>query len=185
MKISWVLSDRVELDPTVDIDKLKNIGAFWGSWRTWRAYQTDNVLCNDLAKADELLKRAFHSICNLYIPNTNYATLNRPAGVKLYEGEFVHDVEHREEIVALHLAASTSDIVLLLGFDFSEQPKHADRLLEHRAHNYRGLIRQTIVDNSHVQWVVIDHPADFRKDLRELNNLTKDSLSNVLGMFET
>jgi hypothetical protein len=123
MKISWVLSDRVELDPTVDIDKLKNIGAFWGSWRTWRAYQTDNVLCNDFNKADELLKRAFHAVCNLYIPNTHYATLNRPTGVKLYEGKFLHDVDHQEEIVALHLAASVTDIVLLLGFDFSEQEK--------------------------------------------------------------
>jgi hypothetical protein len=184
MKISWVLSDHVELDPTVDINKLKDIGAFWGSWRTWRAYQTDNVLCNDLDKADELLKRAFHAVCNLYIPSTHYATLNRPTGVKLYEGEFLHDVEHREEIVALHLAASVTDIVLLLGFDFSEQAKLEDRLLEHRAHNYRGLVRQTIVDNPHVQWVVIDHPADFRKDLLELNNQTEDSLSNVLDMFE-
>ena len=44
MNINWVLADQVVLDPTVDIDAMKAIGSFWGSWRTWRAYGTDNVI---------------------------------------------------------------------------------------------------------------------------------------------
>ena len=180
MNISWVLSDSLILDPTVDVIKLKEIGSFWGSWRTWRAYQTDNVLCHDLDKADELIKRAFHASCNFYLPNSIYTTLNSPKGVRLYEGDFIHDVNHKEEIIALHLAATTSDIVLLLGFNFQEEETIADKLIEHRAHNYRSLTRQVIKDNPTVQWVVIDHPADFRKDLLEFENLTKDTLANVL-----
>jgi hypothetical protein len=138
-----------------------------------------------LTKADELIKRAFHAVCNFYIPNSIYVDLKRPQGVKLYEGTFIHDVDNQEEIIALHLTAGLSDIVLLLGFDFSEHPKLSDKLEEHRAHNYRSLIKQAIKDNPTVQWVAIDHPGEFRKDLLELENLTKDTLNNVISMLSS
>ena len=137
LNISWVLADTVVLDPMQELEPLKQTGAFWGSWRTWRAWQTDNVICHDLSKADELLKRAFQAACNFYIPNSAYVALNRPMGVQVYEGDFVHDVVRREEIVAMHLAASNSDVVLLMGFDFAEQAKNPDRMQEHQAQHYR------------------------------------------------
>jgi len=113
MNISWVLADLATADPTVDIAEFKKLGAFWGSWRTWRAFQTDNVVCHEQRKADELLQRNFQTNCNFYISNSVYTSLDRPNGVCLYEGSFVHDVDHQEEIVAMHLAATTNDIVLL------------------------------------------------------------------------
>jgi len=183
MKISWILSNSLVLDPTVDIDQLKNIGAFWGSWRTWRSCQTDNVICHDMAKADELIKRAFHAVCNFYIPNSIYTSLDRPTGVKLYEGDFIHDVDRHEEIVAMHLVASASEIVLMMGFDFSEPVKNPDKLVEHRETNYRNLTKQAMIDNPNTQWVMVDHPAEFRKDLQKVANLSRDSLENVIGML--
>lgn len=180
MNISWVISDTAELDPTIDLVGMKNLGSIWGSWRTWRQYQTDNVICYDMLKAVELVKRNFQKSCNFYVPNSIYADIQRPSDVRVFEGTFVHDVERQEEIVAMHLAASVSDIVLLYGFDFSAQPVNPDKLLEHRAHNYRGLTKQAIKDNPTVQWVAIDHAQDFRKDLLELTNLGKDTLSNIL-----
>jgi hypothetical protein len=183
MKISWILSNSLVLDPTVDIDQLKNIGAFWGSWRTWRSCQTDNVICHDMAKANELIKRAFHAVCNFYIPNSIYASLDRPTGVKLYEGDFIHDVDRHEEIVAMHLVASASEIVLMMGFDFSEPVKNLDKLVEHRETNYRNLTKQAMIDNPNTQWVMVDHPAEFRKDLQKVANLSRDSLENVIGML--
>jgi hypothetical protein len=98
-----VLADNVVLDPTQELEPLKHIGSFWGSWRTWRAYQTDNVICHDQNKADELLKRAFQAACNFYIPNSAHVALNQPLGVQVYQGDFVHEVEHQEEIIAMHL----------------------------------------------------------------------------------
>lgn len=181
MNINWVLSSRAILDPTVELARLKEVGSFWGSWKTWRSCQTDNVICHDLAQATELIKKQFHHTCNFYIPNSIYVALERPAGVKLYQGEFIHDVDDQEDIVAMHLAAVSSDIVLLLGFDFSETKKIEDKLLEHRAHNYRSLTKQVIIDTPLVQWVVIDHPAEFRKDLQTVSNLGKDSLANILS----
>jgi len=171
------------LDPTVDINKIKEIGSLWGSWRSWRACQIDNVICHDMKKADELIKRAFHAVCNFYIPNSIFVKLNDPKGVKVYEGDFVHDVDHQEEIVAMHLSAINSDIVLLIGFDFSEQTPDPDRLQEHRIQNYHGLTKQAIKSNPQVQWVAVDHPGAFRKDLLELDNLTQDTLENVIGML--
>lgn len=183
MKINWILSDSLVLDPTVNIDQLKNIGAFWGSWRTWRSCQTDNVICHDMSKAEELIKRAFHAVCNFYIPNSIYTSLDRPAGVKLYEGNFIHDVDRHEEIVAMHLSAGISEIVLMLGFDFSEQDKNPDKLAEHRETNYRNLTKQAMIDNPNTQWVMVNHLGAFRKDLQKVTNLSQDSLENVIGML--
>lgn len=183
MNINWIVSDRATLDPTIDLAQLKKIGAFWGSWQTWRSCQTDNVICNNMAKAAELTKRNFQTNCNLYVPNSIYLDLDRPAGVRLYEGTFKHEVDNQEEIVAMHLVSGISDLVLLLGFDFSEPSIHPDKLQEHKAHNYRSLTRQAILDNAKTQWVVIDHPGNFRKDLANLPNLTQDTLTNVIGML--
>lgn len=181
MNINWVLATGTQVDPVVDINRLKELGSFWGSWRTWRGCQTDNVVCHDMSRAKELIDRSFHLNCNFYIPNSFYASLDRPAGVKIYEGDFVHEVDNQEDIVAMHLAASMSEIVLLLGFDFGEQTKLEDRLAEHRAYNFRNLTRQVIVNHPNVQWVVIDHYRELRKDLQDLPNLGQDTLSNIIA----
>lgn len=182
MNISWVLADLATPDPTLDIEELKRIGPIWGSWRTWRAFQTDNVLCHDQQKAFELISRNFQTNCNFYIPNTVYISLDRPSGVNLYEGAFVHDVDHQEEIVAIHLAATTSDIVLLYGFDLTELQTNPDRLLAHRAHHHRNHIRQAVKDYNQIQWVIVDHVSDLDPNLANLDNVVTDSLQNVLAL---
>jgi len=183
MNINWLIGDSTNLDPTVDLLKLKKIGSFWGSWRTWRGYQTDNVICHDVAKAQELIDRQFYQKCNFYISNSAYQTLGRPENVKLYEGDFIHDIKNHEEIVGMHLVASVSDVVLLLGFDFTEKNALPDKLEQHRAINYRNLVNEAIKNNPSVQWVIVEHPAEIRKDLLELSNLGTDTLSNIIDSF--
>lgn len=182
MNITWVLSDDAELDPTQPIDALKRVGPLWGSWRGWRAHQTDNVICHDQAKAAELIKREFQRRCNFYIPNAVYAALSMPAGVRVYAGEFVHDVVRQEEIVALHLAATTSDVVLLLGWDLTELVSDTDRLRASQARHHRNLIRQAMVDYAQVQWVVIDHAQPIDPSLTRLSNFTQDSMATALSL---
>ena len=183
MNISWVLADNVALDPTQELEPLKQVGPFWGSWRTWRACQTDNVICHNLSRADELLKRAFQAACNFYIPNSAYIALDRPLGVQIYEGDFVHDLDRREEIVAMHLSASRSDIVLLVGFDFTERPRNPDSIQEHQEQHHRGLAMQAIKDNADTQWVLIDHPGKIHPVMSDLPNLTQDTMPNVLKLL--
>jgi hypothetical protein len=182
MNISWVLADSATADPAVNIAELKRLGALWGSWRTWRAWQTDNVICYDQSKTVELIKRNFQNNCNFYIPNSVYTSIDRPDGVRLYEGAFVHDVDRQEEIVAIHLAATTSDIVLLLGFDLTELQPNTDRLLGHKTHHHRNLIRQAVKDYAHVQWVVVDHLAPLDPNLTNLENISTDTLQAVLSL---
>lgn len=183
MNVAWILQENLFLDPEVKIQSLRDVGSFWGSWRTWRAYGTDNVICHDLKQAQDLLNRNFQSSCNFFIPDHNFTAAGSPNNVKRYQGDFKHDVEHHEDIVAMHLACNQNDIVLLLGFDWTEPDKLQDKLLEHKAHNYRSLTKQIIVDSPQVQWLLIDHPGPVRKDLRNVTNLDTDSLKNVLELL--
>jgi hypothetical protein len=182
MNISWVLSDSAVLDPTQSIEELKRLGAFWGSWRTWRAHQTDNVICHDQIKASELIKRDFQKQCNFYLPSSIHIGLGRPSGVQLYAGEFVHDVIQQEEIVALHLAATTSDIVLLLGWDLTELKPDADRLKTNQMQHHRNLLYQALKDYNQIQWVVVDHKGKLATNLANLDNVTTDTMDAVLAL---
>jgi hypothetical protein len=181
VNISWVISESAVLDPLIRTDQLKQLGSIWGSWKTWRSYQTDNVVCYDMLRADELIKRNFYQQCNFYIANSHYGQLGNPAGVKVYEGNFDLEIDNPEDIIAMHLAASVSNIVLLLGFDLGKGVLKNDKLAEHRAHNYRSLTKQAIKNNPDVQWVLIDSTEPIRKDLLELPNLGTDTLANILS----
>ena len=181
-KISWVLSDSVDLDPTQNIDDLKNVGSLWGSWRTWRACQTDNVLCHDQIKAAELLQRNFQNLCNFYLPDSVYVSLNRPEGVKVYAGEFVHDIVKQEEIVAMHLAATTSDIVILLGWDLRELGSDPDLLQANRKRHHRNLVRQAFITYDQIQWVIVNHVGPVDPNLLAEDNVLTDSLQSVLDL---
>jgi len=183
MRISWVFASGYQIDPGQDIEKFKLIGPTWGSWKTWRSCSTDNVVCHDLAKSQDLIKRAFQAVCNFYVPRRHYQDLSRPIGIKLYDGEFTHDVNDLEDIIAMHLAADTSDIVLLTGFDFSDQEKTPDRLTNHRIHNYHGLIRGVIGQRDLVQWVAVDHPKKLGDLYQNLPNLTCDTMENALQLL--
>lgn len=181
MNISWVLSDSCVIDPTVDIDTLKEIGPIWGSWKTWRSCQTDNVICHELSKAQELLKREFQNNCNFYIPNKLWAQLDRPDGVNVYEGNFIDEFQP-EEIIAMHLAASQNDIILLLGFNWADRLKNPNKLAEHNFQAYRALVNHAITDNPGVQWVLVDHPDPIMKMFSKFNNLTTDTMENCLSL---
>jgi hypothetical protein len=184
VNINWVLADELSLAPGIDLDQLKSAGSFWGSWKTWRAYTTDNVVCHDRTKAQELIKRNFQTECNLYIPNSSYTIFGRPQGVKVYEGDFMgHEVYNQDELVALNLVATASDVVLLLGFDWSNKEPLENKIEEICARNYRGLVEQAIKSRPAVQWVVIDHPGELRSDLAQLDNVSTDTLDNVLAFL--
>jgi len=183
MRVSWVIADDAVLAPGTDPDQLKAIGSLWGGWRNQRAYQVDNVVCNDLRRTTALIQHGIHQRCNLFVSRTNHRTLGQPEGMQVYEGEFMHELDRQDEIVTLHLAAGQSDIVLLLGFDWQPQVTNPDALLELRAHNYRQLVRHVIQDNSEIQWVLIDHPPRLMPELANLSNLTVDTLSNVFELL--
>lgn len=174
MNINWVVANTAQLDPTIDLNKFKEIGSIWGGWQTWRSCQTDNVICHNATKAQQLIENQFPTLCNFYIPNTLYVILDNPVGVRAYGGDFAHEVEQQDEIVAMHLSSTVSDVVLLVGFDWHtvvDDPRHV---------NYRNLVQQAIAQNPQTQWVLIDHPASLWTELSNLENLTQDTLDSVI-----
>lgn len=183
MRITWVLADIAEVNPAIDIERLKNIGPFWGGWRTWRSYNTDNVICYSESEARNLITRNFHTRCNMYLPESVYQQVDRPAGVKLYQGEFHEIVDHPDEIISMHLAAAASDIVLLIGFDLSSRNLEHDKMAKHKWHNYVQYFMHIIKGNPNVQWVLLDHATNIEKVLKDLPNLQFDTLDNVLAQF--
>lgn len=184
MNIQWVLSDDFILDNAEQLTAMRLAGSFWGGWRTWRAYNTDNVVCHKMSRAQELMDKQLHTRCNFYIPNSVFQSLGRPAGVRLYEGDFMgHDVENQDEIVALNLAGSIADVVLLLGFDWSDHPESADPVQKRRHTAYQGLVRQAITSRPAVQWILVDHSKTLRPSLSDLKNLDQDTLTQVLALL--
>lgn len=183
MKLSWVIAQGHMLDPGISIESMKSVGATWGSWQTWREWSTDNVICHHPAKCRELLDRAFQAVCNFHVPRAQYEFLQRPVGVRLYEGDYNMDVDGLEDIVAMHLASHQSDIVLMLGFDLAPIVVSQDPLERHRLQNRYGLLRGTIVTNNRVQWVLVDHTKKLDKAYQALPNLSCDSMSSVLKLL--
>jgi hypothetical protein len=179
MRVSWIVASDYVLDPAVSPDDLKVVGPIWGSWRSWRGCETDNVICHDIDKARQLLARAFQSVCNFYLPRKYYQALDRPMGAKWYDGDFQQDVQDIEDIIAMHLASENSDIMLVMGFDLSRSDQPAQHQTVHR----QNLIRQIMHDRADIQWVLIDHERELGPDMTNLANVTRDRFENVLKLL--
>jgi hypothetical protein len=85
--------------------------------------------------------------------------------------------------VRIRVNSKPSDIVLLVGFDWTEKPVSQDRLAAHRAANYRRFVQDAIAATPDVQWVLIDHAGPIGSDLAHLGNLTQDSLESVIELL--
>ena len=183
MNISWVVAESYQFDPTVDVDSLKHIGPIWGSWKTWRGCSTDNVICHNRSKAQELIKRKLQEGCNFYIPEKNFQAIQRPTNVKIYKGEFEQETDTLEDIIALHLCVPTSDIILMAGFDLSPIVDPGDRYELHKIKNYHGMLHSLISSCSDKQFVLVNYQLELAKSYRALTNLTCDTMENVLQLL--
>jgi len=182
MNIAWLFAENTLLPPATDVQAIKNVAPIWGSWRTQRGYQTDNVICWDPAQATQLVAQGYSAICNLFIHESVYDELERPKGVRVFGGEFVHAVDSCDNVVGMHLVASAADVILMVGFDFAEPETPTES-----RNNYLGLAAQVIQDHPKKQWVMIDHSTELAKPFAGQENITCDRMKNVLQllMFNT
>ena len=109
--------------------------------------------------------------------------MQRPSGVKLYQGDFLQEAVDLEDVICMHLVADQSDIVLMFGFDLSNPGVIDDRLELHRMTNRLGLIRQSMVAAPDVQWILVDHAQVPDSAFGTLANLACDNISNVLQLL--
>lgn len=180
MRVCWVIASDF-VDPLIDPAQLSAIGSTWGSWKTWRGWNTDNVLCHDSEKAENLIKRAFQAACNLYIPQNLYVDLGRPAGVKLYQGDFPSVFDSVEDIISMHLVAESNDLVLLLGYDLINNEQ--DQLKKHKKNQYLSAFKGACKSYPDTQWVLIDNQPLTNEYFDDCENLSCDSYENVLQLL--
>jgi len=163
MKISCVIARAVKKDAA---EKLKEIGPLYGSWTTWKESRTDNVICTDLTKAYELMQKAFHAVCNFYIPKKfvdAHGTLPRVQ-------TFTYNVDaiNQDDLSATYIAADQdSSVVILVGFDFAEADKN---------------LIEIIKKFNKVQFVGVTYAYQntIAKGYKTLDNISFDTLDNVL-----
>lgn len=177
MNIAWLFAENTVLPPTTPVQAIKDLAPIWGSWRTQRSYQSDNVVCWDPDQAEKLCRQGYAKICNLYIPEPVYKNLGKPAGVRVFGGGFDFSVDSVDDIIATHLVASVADVILMVGFDLEAKTKSSAS-----RNNYIGILSQAI-GASGKQWVVIDHHTDLAEPIQKLSNITRDLLPNVLQLL--
>jgi hypothetical protein len=182
MNIAWLFAENTLLPPATDIQAIKNVAPIWGSWRTQRGYQTDNVICWDPVQATQLVAQGYGAICNLFIHQTVYEQLEKPDRVRVFGGEFFHAVDSADDVVGMHLVASAADVILMVGFDFTEPKTDTESRT-----NYLGLAAQVVRDHPKQQWVMVNHSPELAKPFAGLENITCDLMKNVLQllMFNT
>jgi hypothetical protein len=183
MNVCWVLSENIPSE-FVDHTTLSTVAPVWGPLSTWREYQCDNTICYDFDDAHKMLKRAFHAVTNFYIPKNYYVDLGRPVGVKLFEGEFKDSaISHKEDIIILNLVSSVHDIVLLIGFDLSPVDETLDAAEQRMLKAYRHNVKTIIEDNPNTQFVLVNYEFDLAENLKELENLTQDTVDEVIDLL--
>jgi len=177
MNIAWLFAENTVLPPTTPVQAMRDLAPIWGSWRTQRSYQSDNVVCWDPTQAEKLCRQGYAKTCNLYIPEKVYKQLDRPVGVRAFGGGFDFEVDSVDDIIATHLVASVADVILMMGFDLEAKTKP----LPSRT-NYIGILANAI-KLSGKQWVIVDHHTDLAEPIQKLSNITRDLLPNVLQLL--
>ena len=173
MNINWIVTPHY--CPQFD---MQQVAPVWGSDTAWHKMPVDNVICYDFDRAFDLISRNAQVRCNLWLPEKHFANLDRPAGINLFGGKFAEQVIYTEEIVAMHLVASSSDIVLLAGFDLSDSDK-GDEFDDHLHNNYLKNVKRVIAEHADTQWVLLDHKSPKHGLFDSLPNLLGDSSGNV------
>lgn len=177
MNIAWLFAEDTLLPPSQDTQLMRDIAPIWGSWRTQRAYQTDNVVCWTADQAAVLIKQGYADVCNLHISQVVYDQLHQPPGVKVFGGQFEFDVDSVDDIVAAHLSSSVADVIIMVGFDLESKSQ-----AKSSRNNYMELLSQCI-HHSKKQWVIVDHPQNLDQRIQKLSNITRDLLPNVLQLL--
>lgn len=178
MKICWVISEDIPAD-LLDPKVIKDTTISWGSWKTWKEYKTDNCVCTDTDEAKNLIERAFHAVCTLYIMQESYAKVGNPVGVKLFNGQFKNDgVSNKDDIVTLNLAVPQFDIILMSGFNFSPITE-----VNSSREEYYFNVRELMKANSTTQFVLVDYSHELASWVGELDNVTQDTIDNVTDLL--
>ena len=183
MKIGWALSKQIAKN-VIGIDELKNVAPTWGSCSIYNDYNVDNIICNNIRQSEKLIKHNVQNNVNFYMPQENFNTLGKPPNIKVLQGTFNDpNINYKDDIVTLNVVTNMYDIILLLGFKFTK-PKATDKLKQHKQLAYLHNIKTIIETNKDKQFVLVNYKGKLSKDFDSIENLSRDSLENVLELAQ-
>lgn len=108
----------------------------------------------------------------------------QPTVVRVFQATPYPNIVDVDDIIAMHLAAAHSDIVLMLGFDLCLNTGPIDAKTAKTLQEYHGLLRSLIVNTPETQFVAIDLPQILSPPYQGIANLTCDTLQAVLTLME-
>ena len=185
MKIGWALSEQIG-KKVVDVDTLKDVAPTWGSCSMYNNYNVDNIICNDIKQAERLIQHNTQNEVNFYMPQEDFSTLGNPSNIKTFQGEFNDsNINFKDDIIAMNVVTATYDIILMLGFKFTKPKAKAEQLEQHKQLAYLYNIKTIIEDNEDKQFVLVNYKGKLSKDFDSIDNLSRDSLSNVLELVQS
>jgi hypothetical protein len=185
MKIGWAISEQIG-KKVANIDVLKDVAPTWGSCSIYDSYGVDNIICNDIKQAERLIQHNVQDVANFYIPQDNFSTLGNPPNIKTFQGSFNDEnINFKDDIVTTNVVTSTYDIILLLGFKFTKPKPKDDKLVQHKQLAYLHNMKTIIESNEDKQFVLVNYKGKLSKDFDSIENLSRDSLTNVLELAQT
>ena len=169
MRSSLVISEDVTGEIVHDINAL---GDTWGSCRVLADYKLSNCICTDISIAKQLITNKVHQKSTLYIKQEHYQAVGSPVGVKLINSE-TNNLINIDDIIALNLVRD-SEIVLLLGFDFTEDSERDE---------YYFNVQEIIKSEPETQFVFVEYNNELPTWLMKFDNVTQDTVENVRSLL--
>jgi hypothetical protein len=184
MKIGWALSEQIA-KKVIDVNTLKDVAPTWGSCSIYNNYNVDNIICNDIKQAERLIQHNTQDSVNFYMSRDNFSTLGNPTNIKTFNGKFQDpNINFKDDIVALNIVTNLYDIILLLGFKFTKPKSKAEQLVKHKQLAYLHNVRTIIETNEDKQFVLVNYKGKLSNEFDSIENLSRDSLGNVLRLVK-
>lgn len=185
MKLGWALSENIGKNVT-KIDQLQEVAPTWGSCSIYNNYNIDNIICCDIKQSERLIQHNVQNKVNFYMQHDNFSALGNPPNVKTFQGAFKDpNINFKDDIVVLNVVTNMYDIILLLGFKFTKPSPKAEKLEEHKQLAYLHNVKTIIESNQDKQFVLVNYRGKLSKDFDSMENLSRDSLANVLELAQS
>jgi len=183
MKIAWLFSEQLSKTAKLDESAIKENAPTWGSCNILGQFPIDNIVCNNIKTVKALVDRNVQKQTNLFVPHKYIAQLGNPPNLKGFQGEFKDtNINNKDDIIGLNIVANMYDIILLVGFKFAKSTSK-DKLVQHRQFAYIHNVQTIIKENPDKQFVLVNQKGKLNAEFEALENLTRDSLSNVLELI--
>lgn len=183
MKIAWLISQQIGETTKLDMDALKQHTPTWGSCHIWGRFKVDNIVCNNINTTRALVDRNIQKETNLFVPQKHITQLGNPPNLKGFQGEFKDtNINNKDDIIGLNIVSNMYDVILLVGFKFAKS-KSTNKLEQHKQFAYIHNVHTIIKENPDKQFVLVNQKGKLSADFEALENLTRDSLNNVLELI--